>query len=114
MSLTAGELVHIAIRRRFDSDLRRHFVGRVVSATESTVRVSGHTFLFNSGRNEWLRRPDRREIVLGLAAGEVLITVLPPGLDPAALRYAPNGERRLVLTDGGDFELDINEFGSSR
>ncbi len=52
--------------------------------------------------------------MLGLAAGEVLVTVLPPGLDLAALRYTSNAEHRLVLSDGGDFELDINEFGAGR
>ncbi len=113
MLLTAEEKVHIIWRRRFAEDLRRHFAGQVVSASDTLLRIRGYSFLFNSGRNEWVRRPERREIVLALAGGDAFITLMPPAVDLEALRYTLIAGR-LMLVDGAGFELDINEFSFSR
>ncbi len=113
MVLKQGDKIHVVIRRYFESDLRRHFVGEVLTGGEWTVRFRGYLFLFNPSRNLWVRRPEPREAVVSLVDAGVAFTVLPPEVDLAALAYRHGSDDRLVLTDGS-FTLDINEFGLNR
>ena len=110
MLLQAGEKVHVITRRCFDGDLRRHFVGQVVAAAESTVRVRGYTFVFYPGPNEYVRRPDLRERIISLSDAGNIINVIPQNVQLEELAYRPSEQNRLVVTDRKSFSLDINEF----
>ena len=108
--LASGEKVHIITRRIFADDLRRHFVGLCTHVNDNHARVEGYAFVFDASRNEYQRKPELRTRVFSLVGAGLIITVLPGEVDVAALKYSvSNG--RLVLTDAGSFELDINEFG---
>ncbi len=37
MVLAQGEKVHVILRRNFEGDLRRHFVGEIIAASETFV-----------------------------------------------------------------------------
>jgi len=39
MILKPGERIHVVVRRAFMQDIRRHFIGEVMDATESLVRA---------------------------------------------------------------------------
>lgn len=108
-----GEKVHVIERRTFESDVRRHFVGEVVATTESVMRVVGWAFVWDSNEARYVRRDDRRTRVIPLAAPGIVLNVLPHGLDVSEVRYEQEG-RRMVVTDGRDFLLEINEFGVNR
>jgi hypothetical protein len=108
--LKPGEKIHVITRRCFDGDLRRHFAGQVVAATESTARVQGYTFVFYPGPNEYVRRPDLRERIIALSDAGNIINVLPENVNLDELVYRPSEQNRLVVTDCKSFSLDINEF----
>ena len=109
--LVAGEKIHIITRRLFGDDLRRHFLGECTQVTADYARVEGYAFVFDASRNEYQKRPERRRRVFSLVGAGLIITVLPTELDLERVRYEMR-KGRLVLTDGGAFELDINEFGA--
>ncbi len=113
MMIAHGEKLHIIFRRRFDGDLRRHFLGEVVATEGPFARVIGHTFVFDTASNRYERRPERRVRLIGLADAGVVVNLLPPDVDLEALDYRIV-DGHLVITDGRDFRLDINEFGPKR
>lgn len=110
MLLKPGEKIHVITRRLFDGDLRRHFVGQVVAASENTARVQGFVFVFYPGSNEYVRRPEVRERILALNDAGNIINVIPENINLGDLVYRASEQNRLVVTDNKSFHLDINEF----
>ena len=114
MLLEPGDKVHVITRRLFEADLRRHFVGEVQAVTESTVSLSGYVFVFDTGSNQFLRRPSRRVRIVGLADSGQILNMIPQAVKIEELSYEMSAENRLVITDGHSFSLDINEFSALR
>ena len=107
--LAPGEKVHVIVRRLFDEDVRRHFVGEVLAVTGNRVRAEGYVFVYHDGRAEYERKPEKRVRVLSLAT-PLTVNVIPSNVDIDRITYR-QGENGLVVTDGIDFSLCINEFG---
>ena len=114
MVLKEGEKVHVIIRRNFDGDIRRHFAGEVEAVSGNVARVKGYVFVFNTITNEFVRKPERRPRMLGLADSGNIINIIPPDVILEDLEYRYYRGKQLVITDGQDFMLDINEFGGAR
>jgi hypothetical protein len=112
MVLKLGEKIHVIVRRRWEDDLRRHFVGEVTDATENVVRIKGYVFVFHPGTNKYIKRPDLRDRIVSLTDSGNIINILPPAVDLDKVSYQTSRDERLVLTDG-EYSLDINEFGAS-
>jgi len=110
MLLQPGEKVHVLIRRAFNGDLRRHFVGEVRESSGVVVRLMGYSFVFDSGKNQYLRAPDRQERIVALTGESCIATVLPPELNLEQLQFWVSSDRQITLTDGEEFKLDIKEF----
>ena len=106
-----GDKLHIATRRLFVEDLRRHFVGEVTSFADGLCKIQGHTFVFDAFKNTYTRNPEVRTRIFALGADGHIVNVLPAGLEIAALRYQMI-QGRLNVTDDNDFTLEINEFGA--
>lgn len=113
MLLDIGENIHVITRRCFEDDLRRHFVGEVKTISETAVRAEGYVFVFNTVKNEYIRRDAVRTRIISIVDGGNIINVLPQGILLKNLRYRQSKENRLILTDDASFELDINEFGAN-
>ena len=114
MILSPGEKLHVITRRQFEADLRRHFVGETEAVAESAVRLNGYAFIFDATRNEYSKRPELRTKIVALGDSANVITLIPKEVDLSALRYEISASKRLVVTDGRAFSLDINEFGVGR
>ena len=114
MILAQGEKVHVILRRNFEGDLRRHFVGEIVAASDTLARVAGYTFVLDNTTGQFLRRRERRIRIIGLAETGNIINVLPLNADIENSQYKQSTEGKLIVSDGKNFTLDINEFGSSR
>ena len=114
MILEQGEKVHIILRRNFEGDLRRHFIGEIVAANDTLARVAGYAFVLDNTTGQFGRRPERRIRIFGFAESGNIINVLPLNTDIEGCLYKQSPEGKLVVTDGKNFTLDINEFGSSR
>lgn len=114
MVLDQGEKLHVITRRNFDSDIRRHFLGEVISLNGIIARASGYVFVLDNNTGQFVRRIEKRTRIIGLADAGNIINVLPREADIENCEYVQSGDGRLVITDGKSFKLDINEFGSSR
>jgi hypothetical protein len=113
MLLEPQEKIHVITRRNFEDDLRRHFVGLVVSSNEVAARIEGYVFVFDPNTNTFVRRTTKRTRIVSLTDTGNLINILPPSVNLERLIYETR-DGRLVVTDGGSFSLDINEFGRQR
>lgn len=104
------EKVHIVEHRRFESDMRRHFVGEVQYYDADHLRLKGYLFVFDHGRGAFVKVPPERTRVFSID-NRISITVLPEDFDLAAAGYKRNGPD-LVFGDGATTELDIGAFSS--
>ncbi|NNL85096.1 MAG: hypothetical protein HKP27_05560, partial [Myxococcales bacterium] len=96
--------------RRFEEDIRRHFVGEVLSAAGPFVEIEGYTFVFNSSLNEYKKLPELRTRMMSFADSGQVVNKLPREVDVSRLAYKMI-DQRLVITDSSGYSLAINEFG---
>jgi hypothetical protein len=108
--LEIGDKVHIITRRLFDGDIRRHFAGEVTGISGELQEVRGYTFVFNTGANEYKKRPELRTRLFSLGQADFIVNKIPREVAVKSLDYRFI-DKRLVITDGHGFSLDINEFG---
>ncbi len=113
MTVAVGEKIHVIERRQFQDDVRRHFLGEVMAVADATIRVTGYSFVYDMGTTSYVRSPGLRTRILPLGSAGVIINVVSPEADIEAARYDYR-DGRVVITDGGAFTHDINEFGSTR
>ena len=114
MIFEKGEKVHIIVRRQFENDVRRHFVGKVIDSTDVTMRVEGYVFVHNLSDNQFEKRPEKRVRIISLVDANNLINVIPQHIEIDVLDYLTSDNNRLVLTDKKEYFLDINEFSGIR
>ena len=114
MVLELGEKIHVIIRRNFEGDLRRHFIGEVIAASGILVRLAGYAFVLDSTTGKYIRCPEKRIRIISLAESGYVINVLPANAEIQNAQYTKTQENRLVVSDGKTFSLDINEFGVAR
>lgn len=105
-----GDKVHVITRRLFEADLRRHFVGEVTRVSGELQEVHGYAFVFQAGANEYRKSPELRTRIFSFGDAGLIVLKLPRTVDVAAIQYKTM-DKRLVITDGDHFTLDINEFG---
>ena len=114
MFLEIGEKVHIVVRRMFETDLRRHFVGDIKMVNNSVARIQGYFIVFDKNKNAFIKKPVMRETIIDLSSYGYWVNIIPKEVNLEDLQYTYNSDRKLVLTDDKSFELDINEFGAIR
>ena len=106
MILKPGEKIHIIHRRHFEKEPHRHFVG-VVEAYESGIaRVTGHVYTVDPIKFAFFKRPERRTRIVSLSTGDVLVNILPAGID---LDYKQE-KKSVRVTDGSNWFLDLSEI----
>lgn len=109
--VTIGDKLHVITRRLFENDMARHFMGEVVGNTGSLCELEGYVMVFVPGQGEWVRRPERRRRIFSLAEAGHIVNRLPRSVEIDGLLYERiDGE--LLVTDGKEFELNIDEFGT--
>jgi len=113
MIIDIGEKVHIIERRYFPEDLRGHFIGEVTRCTENIIRVKGYTWVFDSVKAQFIKKPDEIERIIRLGE-RITVNVIPPEVNLSELNYVIIHPKGLVVTDGKKFSLDITEFTAMR
>jgi hypothetical protein len=109
--LRPGEHIHVVHRRRFEKDIRRHFIGTVEACDAGVARASGYVFVIDDlSHHLFTKRPDRRTKLIPFASGDVIVNVLPEALDIEQVHYELEG-RTLWVTDGNGWRMDVKEFG---
>ena len=110
MVLKIGEIVHIVEHRRFESDMRRHFIGKVNACENGLARIKGQIFKYSLQSGQFEKIEDARERFFRLD-NMISLTVLPPGCNAEQLAYERVYDN-LYLTDGGDVHMEIGVFGA--
>ncbi len=111
--LNPGEKIHVIQRRRFEKDVRRHFVGQVEGYEHGMARTSGYVFVIDDlNKHMFVRRPDRRIKLVPVASGDVIVNVIPESVDLEKVTYEVK-DRMLWVTDGSVWRMDLKEFGWS-
>ena len=113
MIVEPGEKLHIVERRYFADDVRRHFVGEVLSCTGWVMRLKGYTWVFDDVSGEFVRKPEKRERVISIL-DRLTVNVIPPEADVDAVKYVTVPQKGLVVTDERTFFLEITEFTAMR
>lgn len=114
MILRPGEKIHVIVRRLFPLDIRRHFIGEVADATESTVRVEGYPYLYDTNTSLFVRKHYSQVRIFSLVDGVNIISVLPRTTNLKKMAYRFTEKNRMILTDGESLSMDVNEFGVNR
>ena len=109
--LSPGEKIHVMHRRRFEKDVRRHFVGEVHGYEQGVARASGYVFVIDDlSKHLFVKRPDRRTKLIPIMSGDVIVNVIPETVDVEGVAYELK-DRSLVVTDGSAWTMDVKEFG---
>lgn len=108
-----GDKLHIMARRFFEEDVRRHFIGEVIAASNSLVEVRGYTFILQTGTNEYRRLPEERTRIFSLGESGYVVNKISRDVEVASVVYRMI-DKHVVVSDGRSFSLPINEFGPSR
>ena len=111
MVLTKGEKVLIVLRRKFEKDLRRHFIGEITEASETVIRVYGYTFIFDENTKEFMRRRKPQTNIFSLIDALIVVIVLPKEIDVEEIKYSLSEKGHRIITDGKKFSFRISEFG---
>ena len=106
----SAEKVHVVEHRRFEADLRRHFVGEIEHYDANHLRLRGFLFVFEQGSGQFVKVPPQRTRVFSID-NRISLTVLPEAFDLENSTYQRNGTE-LVFTDGKTLELELGAFGS--
>lgn len=119
MIVSKGEKVHVIMRRFFDEAVRRHFVGEVTAVEGAVARLCGYVFIHDPTTIQYVRKPEKRTTIIDLGDCGYIVNFVPDHVDISNLSYkyvARDSDRKkaLVVTDGGAYSLDINEFSTSR
>jgi len=113
MVLREGDKIHLIARRNFEEDLRRHFAGEVVAASDHICKAIGHVFVLNPSKNQFVRKPEKRTRIISLIDAGNIINILPDSVNTDKLMYASGAQGHMTVTDGVSFTLDIQEFLSN-
>ncbi len=110
--LAVGDKLHIMTRRLFADDVHPHFVGEISAVAGPLFRAQGHSFVFDSGTNSYVKHPEARTRLFSLSDAGHIITVIPQEVDLNSLEYRVVAGR-LAITGSRGFSHEINEFGQS-
>jgi hypothetical protein len=113
MIVNPGDKVHVMLRRILENEPRRHIVGTVATATSRLVEVRGYTYFFDAVQNTFDRASNEHTRVISLTDAHNLITFIPDEVQLNSLHYIIR-KGRYVITDGDQFALEVNEFGTRR
>jgi hypothetical protein len=109
--LSRGEKIHVMHLRRFEKDVRRHFVGEVKGYEQGVARASGYVFVIDDlSQHLFVKRPDRRTKFVPIGSGDVIVNIIPETVDLEQVAYELK-DRSLVVTDGSAWSMEVKEFG---
>ena len=111
MVLSKGEKVFIVVRRLFEKDLRRHFIGEVEEVSAELIRVHGYVFVLDEATRDFKRREKSQTNIYSLVDAGIVVIVLTDEIDLEAVHYCINDKGQRILTDKKSFYLQVSEFG---
>ena len=111
MVLSKGEKVLVLIRRLFEKDLRRRFIGEITEATDYLIRVSGYAFIFDECIKDYMRRDSLQINIFSLIDAGIVVILLPQDVNTAEIQYKETEKGHKIITDGKSFKMRVSEYG---
>ena len=112
MIIQKNEKIHVVYRALYEGSTRRHVIGEVTEAEGSVCRIYGYVFIYDTNATEFVRKQNKRTTVIDLAESGYIVNIVPNDVDLDGVIYRYLGGEGAVLTDGKNFQLNINEFTS--
>lgn len=106
--LHTGDKVLIFHRRLFEEDHLRFFVGTINECDTGFAAVVGHSWIQDVHRGAFTRRPDMRTLVIALSS-DLIVYKLAKFVELDHLTVEYGAAQEPVLTDGGEFRMDITD-----
>lgn len=110
MIIEQHEKVHVVYRALYESSTRRHLVGEVVAVAGPVCRIHGYVFIYDSKTTDFIRKQKKRTTIIDVGDCGYIVNVINNDVDLDAITYRYLPESGSVVTDGKNFELNINEF----
>ena len=110
MILSAGETIHVIHRQLFQTDVRRHFIGKVEAFDDILVRATGYVFAADAKLNRFTRHGVPRTRIICLSTETLIINVVPEHVDIEKVTYNYVSGDKTTVTDGSDWHLDLTHL----
>ena len=109
MILDKGDKILAVHRRLFREDQPRYFTGVVDRCEDGLALVTGHSWVREPVSGEILRKPDRRQKLISLNSGTLILYRLDRRvrMENLEMRHGPTNE--VVLSDGAELAVDLTE-----
>ena len=109
MLIDEGDKILATIRRLFESEYPRFFLGVVESATEHAARVVGHVYVWDAYRNNVVKREGRRRELIPLSSPHFTLTSLDRELDLEVVGFQADTNGRIWLVNGDATIMELAE-----
>ena len=109
-----GDKVFVITRRLFEGDRIRQFVGEVLDASDTVMKVQGYVFVHDDFTNEIVKREDMRIRIISLIDAINIILVIPKDVNLETVQYVLDDFNQKILTDKEGFSINLNEFGANK
>lgn len=114
MIINANEKFHVVMRRHYEDQVQRHFIGKVDTVVGAIVRATGYAFIYDETKAQYVKKDAPRTTIMNLGESGYIVNIIPESVNIDDLRYETIDRKFLALTDGKDYRLDINEFSTRR
>ena len=102
------------MRRNYEAQIQRHFIGKADVVEGSIVRATGYAFIYDTVKVQYVKKKAPRTTILDLAESGYIVNLIPASVNLDDLKYETIDRSFLTLTDGKGYTLDINEFSTRR
>lgn len=104
-----GDKVLASVRRLYESEYPRFFVGVVEAATETVIRVHGSVYVWDPYRNAVVARDGRRRKLIPFSSPHFIVHALDRDVDLDNLSFKADTNGRIWLTDGDKPIMELAE-----
>ncbi|HZL99885.1 MAG TPA: hypothetical protein VFD43_06500 [Planctomycetota bacterium] len=113
MLLDEGDKVLATMRRLYESEYPRFFLGVVEAASETAARILGAVHVWDPYRNAVVPREGRRRKLIAFASSNYILHMLDRELDLESVRFSADTNGRIWVLDGDKPFMELAERAGS-
>ena len=100
MLIDEGDKILASVRRLYEAEYPRFFIGVVEAASETVVRVLGWVYIWDPYRNAVVQREGRRTKLIPFSSPHFIVHSLDRDTNLETLAFKADTNGRIWLTDG--------------
>ena len=113
MLIDEGDKILASVRRLYEAEYPRFFVGVVEAATETVVRVVGSVYIWDPYRNAVVQREGQRRKLIPFSSPHFIVHCLARDMNLEAVAFKADTNGRIWLTDGDTPVMELAERAGS-